>query len=190
MTSRRRASLTGLVLCLLLLPALPASAGHIEIEVEQPGTVNVGDTVVLTVLVRSGTNGARVAGALVVATRRAEIAGFSGSVEIARAVTDENGIAKLSWRERSGTNETLVVAYAAPGENQMESEPLQVITVGPGPQLEGPESDFRIPGLGVWVLIAVLVGIWSVIQFALVGPIQVAADIDASLDEDAESGAT
>ena len=159
---------------LLLISGTPAFAEHLEVSVEQPGEVTVGDTVKLHVVVRSAESRERVAGATVAATRGTEIAGFSGSVEVAKAVTDENGLAQLSWVERGGVTETVVVAYSAPGENDFESKPLSVYTVSPGPQLERSESGVAIPGFGAWVLIGVLVGIWAIIQFALVGPVQVA----------------
>lgn len=171
---RRTALLLFMVAGLLLL-AMTALADHLEVEVVQPVEVDVGESVRLTVRVRSAETGERVPGAVVVASKSAEIGGFSGQVEVARAVSDENGIADLVWLERGDSTETVVVAYSAPGESGLESHPLEVITVGPGPQLEGGQEGFRIPGLGVWVLIFVLVGIWAIIQFALAGPLQVAA---------------
>ena len=182
---RRRNSRFVVVLstaALLLILGTPAHAEHLEISVVGPEEVTVGDTVKLQVVVQSAESRERVQGATVAATRRTEIAGFSGQVEVAKAVTDQDGLAQLSWVERGGVTETVVVAYSAPGENDFESKPLSVYTVSPGPQLERSESGVEIPGLGAWVLIGVLVGIWAIIQFALVGPVQVAR-LGAAPDE-------
>lgn len=162
------------IVCTLVLSGSAAYADHLDVEVVQPEQVGAGDTVTLQVVVRSAHSRELVSGATVEAKRRASIVGFSGEVEVASAVTDENGIALLSWVERGSEAETVLVAYSAPGEDALESEPLSVYMVGPGPQLERSEAGVDIPGLGAWVLIGVLVGIWAVIQFALVGPVQVA----------------
>lgn len=165
--------------------APPAVAEHIEIETRQPDSVEVGEVIHIQAVVRSAETARRIAGATVVALRDASIAGVSGQVEVARAVSDENGIASLSWQVRGGSIETVLVAYSAPGEAEFESEPLSIITVGSGPQLARSTAGVRIPGLGAWMIIAVLVGIWAVIQFALIGPVQVARRAEP---EDATTG--
>jgi hypothetical protein len=162
------------IVCALVLSGSVAYADHLDVEVVQPEQVSAGDTVTLQVVVRSAHSDEVVSGATVVAKRQASIVGFSGEVEMASAVTGEDGIAVLSWVERGSEAETVLVAYSAPSEDTIESEPLSVYMVGQGPQLERSESGVDIPGLGAWVLIGVLVGIWAVIQFALVGPVQVA----------------
>ncbi|MDH3189987.1 MAG: hypothetical protein OEM39_05005 [Acidimicrobiia bacterium] len=127
-------------------------------------------------------------GSTVVAYRDATIAGFTGEVEVARAVSNQNGLATLKWVQRGGSSETVIIAYSAPGEDHFESEPLSVLTVSPGPQLERSASGVQIPGLGAWVLIAVLVGIWAFIQFALIGPVQIAGEREGPGANGAGSG--
>lgn len=158
----------------LIALAPSARAEHLFITAVQPDEVQAGDIIEVQVLVQSDETRSPVANVTVVARRSAEIAGFSGEVEVARAVTDERGIASLRWQVRGGTSETVIIAYGASGEEQLESAPLSVVSVLPGPQLSGPDEGVQIPGLGAWILITVLVGIWAVVQFALVGPIHIA----------------
>lgn len=160
----------------LVGPAVPVRASHLEIEAIEPREASVGETVQIRVIVRAADSSERVPGATVVAFREATLAGYSGEVEVARAITDEAGLATLRWVVRGGPSETVLIAFSAPGEENLESEPLSVLTVGSGPQLERSTAGVRIPGLGAWVVIGVLVGIWAIIQFALVGPVRVARE--------------
>lgn len=162
------------IIWVLVMSAPAGYADHLKVLLVPPEAVDVGDMVTVQVVVQSAESRDRIPGATVVARRSAGIAGFSGEVEVARALTDEEGMARLSWVERGGLAESVTVAYSAPGDEDFESEPLAVYTVNPGPQLERSESGVQIPGLGAWVLIGVLAGTWAVIQFALVGPVHVA----------------
>jgi hypothetical protein len=167
----------------VVIGATPAVADHLEAETSVPETVRAGDVVEMRVVVREAGTKARVPGATVVAERDASIAGFSGRVVVARAVTDELGVATLRWTVTSGSAVTVVLAYSAVGDAQLESTPQSVITVAEGPQLVRSRVGVRIPGFGAWVLIALLVGVWSTIQYAMLGPIrveQLALDADHS----------
>jgi hypothetical protein len=165
----------------------PAVADHLEAETTAPDTIRVGDVIEMRVVVRSADTKERVPGATVIAEREASIAGFTGRVEVARATTNELGVATLRWRERTGTTNTIVVAYAGEGETELESLPLSVVTVGSDDQIVRSTSGVRIPGFGAWVLIAILVGVWAIIQFAMVGPVHVAR-IAAESDQPDEDG--
>jgi len=157
-----------------------ARADHLDAEVSAPQTVAAGEVVQMRVVVRLADSGARVPGAVVVASRDASMLGIDGTVEIARSITDRNGIAILRWREHSGRSDTVIVAYAAAGEVEFESVPESVVTEGLGSQIVRSNNGVRIPGLGAWVLIALLVGVWAIIQFAMIGPIQVSREAEAS----------
>lgn len=162
-------------------------ADHLEAETSAPDTLRVGDVIEMRVVVRSATTKERIPGATVIAEREASIVGFSGRVEVARATTNDLGVATLRWVERSGTTNTIVVAYAGEGETELESLPVSVVTIGSDDQIVRSTSGVRIPGFGAWVLIAVLVGVWAIIQFAMVGPVQVAR-IAAESADSGESG--
>lgn len=186
----KRWSITALVAVGIVLAVVPpVGADHLEAETTAPDTIRVGDVIEMRVVVRSADTKERVPGATVIAEREASIVGFSGRVEVARATTNELGVATLRWRERTGTTNTIVVAYAAVGETELESLPLSVVTVGSDDQIVRSTSGVRIPGLGAWVLIALLVGVWGVIQFAMVGPVHVAR-IAAESNQSNEGGSS
>ncbi len=157
-----------------LAPA--ASADHLEVEVVGPGTVEAGDIIEMEVVVRSAETGQPVPGATVVAEREASIVGISGRVQFASTTTDDLGVATLRWREHSGAADTIILAYAAVGDAELESDPQRVITVAAGPQIIRSEAGVKIPGFGAWILIGILVSVWAIIQFAMVGPVQVARE--------------
>jgi hypothetical protein len=174
------------------MAAGPAFADHIEVATSETGTVEPGDIVEIAVVVRSTETNEPVPGATVVASMDAEIVGVSGTVELARATTGDDGTATLRWQVRSGTTEGLVIAYSGEGDAVAESTPLPIVTVGTGTQIVRSESGISIPGLGAWVLIAVLILVWALIQFAMLGPVRVgfaaASEREASAD-DAEGSA-
>ncbi|HSM01245.1 MAG TPA: hypothetical protein VK960_02230 [Acidimicrobiia bacterium] len=174
MTNRRTFLLVTLVAASMVLLASPASADHLEVETEIPESVAAGETIVIRVIVRSTETGDRVPDAVVTVSWDVEFLGVAGRVEVARATTNDQGIATLRWQARGGVSEQIVVAYAASGGSTIESAPQSVITVTPGPQIVRSRSGVKIPGFGAWVLIAIVVGIWATIQFALLGPVQVA----------------
>ena len=168
-----------LVLCTLVSAAVmamgaPALADHLEVEASVPDSVAPGDVIDLEVVVRTEDSGELVPGATIVLFREAYFLGVSGDVEIARAITDDNGVAIVHFRARAGTSEQVIVASVLVGEEAFESHPLPVVTVGSGPQIVSADAGLRIPGFGVWILIALVITIWAIIQFALLGPVEVA----------------
>lgn len=185
MSARRRIWGVLLGVAALCMMTTPALADHLDISTSEVDAVEPGDIVELAVVVRSADTGQPVPGATVVATIEAEIVGVSGTVELARGITGDDGIATLRWQVRSGATESVVIAFSEAGEVVTESHPLSIVTVGSGRQIVRSESGIQIPGLGAWVLIAVLVLVWALIQFAMLGPVRVglAAAADAREDE-------
>lgn len=175
MTIRRCAALMATVATAVLMIAAPALADHLEVVTSDTPTVEPGDTVEVAVVVRSSETQEPIPGASVIASIEADIVGVYGSVDIARATTDENGEAVLRWQIRVGTTQAAVLAYAEEGDAVIESQPLPIVTVGNDRQIVRSEAGVRIPGFGAWVLIALVVGIWATIQLALLGPVMVAA---------------
>ncbi len=174
---RRRAhtALVAAIVAVLMSAGTPVRADHLDVATSEPPTVSPGDTVAISVVVRSSETQQPVADAVVVVSIDTSIVGVSGPVEIARATTGEDGTATLRWIVRSGATESVLIAYAEAGEVTLESEPLPLVTVGAGRQIVRSESGVSIPGFGAWVLIALLILTWSLIQFAMLGPVRVAA---------------
>jgi hypothetical protein len=174
--ARRRTLLVAALVFAGLGTGTPAFADHLDLDATFPQNVAVGDVLEVSVVVRSAESGARIPGARVAAYREASIAGVPGRVELAAAVTDELGAATLHWQHRAGGEHTLLVTYAGPGDTAFESTTITIITIGAEPQVVRAEAGVRIPGLGAWVLISVLVAVWGLIQFSLLGPMTVARE--------------
>lgn len=147
----------GAISVLLVLAAGPALA-ETSLSVAAPGEATVGDTVPVIVTVTE--NGAPVAGAIVLLSRDATFGGVSGPVEIGRATTDEAGVADLSYVQRAAEETTIFRVNVVDSDALVE---FTVISVGEAEQIF--ESDFGIdlPGLGGWVLIALIAGLWTII---------------------------
>ena len=184
----RVAATSILFICLSGATAV-VNADHIEIEAFLPDSVATGDIMDLRVIVRTA-SGQRIPDATVIATKQATIAGVADDVELARGVTDDLGIVTLHWTVRTAPTLAITIAYEKPGESEFETVELPAVDVAAGGQLERSTSGVQIPGFGAWVLIALLVGIWGLIQFALSGPVRVAANsIDSThlrVDDDVD----
>jgi hypothetical protein len=174
MTVRYRLTLIGAVAVAAVVAGSPALADHLDVTTSEPPTVEPGDIVEIAVVVRSSQTQEPIAGVSVAALMEADIVGVHGTVELARATTGDDGVATLRWQIRSGTTEGVVIAYSEPGGASIESEPLPIVTVGAGTQVVRSESGVKIPGFGAWVLIGIVVLIWALIQFAMLGPVRVA----------------
>jgi hypothetical protein len=185
MIAVRRLLIVGLALTALLIPAAPALADHLELETEGAPSVEAGDTVELRVVLRDAESRRRISGAEVLATREATIVGVTDDVVLATATTDELGVATLRWQQRSGADHVVVVAYGSGDDAGFESMPVPVVVVGADRQIVRSASGVQIPGFGAWVLIGVIVAVWAIIQFALIGPVLVASRYEPP---DAEGG--
>lgn len=169
----------------VLVIAAPVRADHLEVSTSETPTVEPGDFAEVAVVVRSADTQEPVPGATVAIVMDSEIVGVQGSVEIARATTDDQGNATLRWQVRTGTTDGVVIAYAEVGAVAIESQPLPIVTVGSGSQVVGPDAGVQIFGLGAWVLIGILVLVWALIQFAMLGPVRVARLAgDAPVDDE------
>lgn len=159
----------------LALLAVPTTsyADHIGLDVDLDAIEVTDGTVELRVVVRTA-SGQRLADAVVVAHRPASIAGVRGDVEIARSVSDELGIATLTWIERRAEPGPVVLAYAAPGESEFEMLELPDLDIVQTEQLERSSAGVEIPVLGVWVLIGLLVVVWGLVEYALYGTVRIA----------------
>ncbi|MEE8497082.1 MAG: cytochrome c [Acidimicrobiia bacterium] len=166
----------GAIAALLVLAASPALA-ETSLSVAAPGEATVGDTVPVIVTVTE--NGAPVAGAIVLLSRDATFAGVSGPVEIGRATTDEAGVADLSYVQRAAEEATTLRVNVVDSDASVE---FTVISVGEAEQIF--ESDFGVdlPGLGGWVLIALIAGLWTIILSTVLRLRSVASEETSSFD--------
>lgn len=138
------------------------AGAEVSMEVVATGQVALGGRHEVTARILD--DGAPVAGTVVVLTRAADIAGVSGRLELARATTDSDGVAVLSYQQRAQDPDALEVTLEMyPGiETVFEVEVFDVER-----QLYKSRSGVEVPGLNVLLLVAIIGGVWVAMLFAI-----------------------
>ncbi|HEY5640635.1 MAG TPA: ethylbenzene dehydrogenase-related protein [Dehalococcoidia bacterium] len=134
----------------------------VEAEITVSPDPRVGDPAEVQVRLTSTTDGAPVAGARVRLLREATFADVTGRVELAAAITDEDGQAEMEFVPRRAGNQDLVIEYLLADADEPASA-VQSLAVAEGGQIYRSEAGVDIPGLGVWVIIAVATTVWVIL---------------------------
>ena len=139
-----------------------ANATHVSAVITVPEEVIVGQPAEIqaTLLVADG--GAPVAGTAVTFYMSASFGGVEGVAEIGRGVTDENGVATLEYEPRAAGNHEVRVEYVVPGQTEPEVASTSISVAG-GAQLHRSTAGVDIPGLNVWLIIALLATVWAIL---------------------------
>lgn len=153
----------GLLLSILLLSVAPgvasAEATPTIIKLTLPEGGQVGQEFVAKALLTQA-GGPPVAGVKVTFAATAEFANVKGEVELGEASTDEKGVASLYYLPRSSGVQTITARFAGNGQYAAAESSL-TIYIDPGPQLYFEEAGVSVPGIGVWLLAAVLAVVWA-----------------------------
>jgi hypothetical protein len=139
-----------------------ADAAHVVAEILGPDQIEVGRPAQLQVALRTGETGAPLANTQVTVYTEASFADVAGEIELGRAVTDESGVAVLDFEPRLAGERELRIEYLVPGESEAEVA-TTTLSVASGTQLHQSTSGVQIPGLNVWLIIALVAGVWSVL---------------------------
>ena len=142
--------------------ARTAEASHVVVEVTGIDQVQVGVPAQFQVALHDAEKGLPVANAPVTVYINATFAGVSGEVKLGSAVTDENGVAVITHEPRSASIHELRVEYLPEGSTEPEVATVPVSAID-GPQLSRSASGIQIPGLNVWLIIAIVAGVWSLL---------------------------
>jgi len=147
---------------LLVFAADPALA-ETSISVAAPSEAAIGDTVPVIVTVTE--DGVPLPGETVTLSRNATFGGVSGYMETARATTGEDGTADLSYVQRqAGQTAELRVELV---DSDVEPLDFVVMSFGEPTQIFRSDVGVDLPGLGGWILIALIAGLWAVILAAV-----------------------
>ncbi|MBI2304744.1 MAG: Ig-like domain-containing protein [Chloroflexi bacterium] len=153
----------GLVTAALLALAFatPAlAAGPPTLELQAPQEVNLGDTITLSAVLRDS-QGAAIERATIILWSAASFLGTGGAVRLGEAVTDAQGRATFTYEVRTEGSATLNAYF--PGNSRYESAQTSAkIAVKGSGQLYEETAGVQVPGIGVWILVALLGGVWSV----------------------------
>lgn len=161
-----RAAMAALLLVTLAAATLPASAAaqaaQVEVRISAPAEARLGEEVQIQVTLQSVDGGAAVADAEVTLHREATFGGVAGDAVLARGITDEDGVAVLDYEPRTAGDVELRMEYAAPDSTEPEAATV-TISVTEGPQLHRSTAGIQVPGLNIWLLVAVLTGVWGIL---------------------------
>lgn len=158
-------SITAVAGLLLVLGAGQAAAQDVEIEVDHPTHVAVGEEVDVVVTITAA-DGSPVVGSPVDLSFVGRLLGESGYVVVASAGTDEHGEAHLHYTQRALDAGKMRVEYFGPQGTQSSDFEVDVVD---GPQLVTSEAGADLPMFGVWWIVVLLVIIWIMIIMAALG---------------------
>ncbi len=140
-----------------------ADATHAKLDVRAPAQVSVGDSVAVQAVLHSAHGGEPIGGATVTFYAEASFGGVDGEVLLGRAITDEDGVALLSYQPRSEGEHQIRVEYMTPDASEPEEATWSHTVTGAPQQLYRSEAGVQIPGLNVWLLIALVAGVWAIL---------------------------
>ena len=170
-----------------------ADASHTKLDLVAPSQLTVGDSVDIQAVLHAAHGGEAVAGATVTFYMDGSFGGIDGEVILGQVVTDENGVAVLNYQPRTAGEHQLRVEYLTPGANEPEEATWSHSVGGATQQLYRSSAGVEIPGLNVWLLIAVVATVWVILLSVALRVVAIAhAGIDAgaaSLEPPRRAGA-
>jgi len=95
-----------------------------------------------------------------------EFMNVSDAVDIGTAITDDTGLALVTWQPRSDGENAIVASFAG---NDVFTEAIdtQTLEVLPGPQLYRELPPYRIPGANMWLTTGLITTVWMIFIFSL-----------------------
>ncbi len=141
-------------------PAGTANAAHVVATITTPDLLEVGQPSQFQVTLLSENQ--PVADTVVTAYTDASFGGVTGEVVIATMTTNENGIALFEYEPRHASVHELRLEFRAPGDTEPTSTGITVSVAGAS-QLHQSSAGIQIPGLNVWLIIAIIGGVWTLL---------------------------
>ncbi len=142
--------------------AKTAVASHLVVEVSASDQLEVGQPAQLQIALRSADGAQHPANVPVTVYTEVSFGGVTGEVELGTALTDANGVAILDFEPRLAGEYELRIEYLHSGDAEPEVA-TAVVTVAGTSQLYQSTSGIQIPGLNVWLIIALVGSVWSIL---------------------------
>jgi hypothetical protein len=142
--------------------AKTAVASHLMVEVSASDQLEVGQPAQLQIALRSADGAQHPANVPVTVYTEVSFGGVTGEVELGTALTDANGVAILDFEPRLAGEYELRIEYLHSGDAEPEVA-TAVVTVAGTSQLYQSTSGIQIPGLNVWLIIALVGSVWSIL---------------------------
>lgn len=154
--------------------AAPAHASHVHVKVVEPTPAIAGQTSELDAAVTSADTGQPIAGVAVTFLAHGSFDDVSGYMEIGRAVTNQEGIAAISYAPRESGTHDVRIDYALPGDGTAEQSTTSIAVEGSGDQLFVQTAGIQVPGLNSWLIIGLLSVVWGILLFVAVAVVRIA----------------
>ncbi len=159
-----------------------ADASHMKLDVVAPAELTVGHSANIQAVLHSTADGSAMAGVPVTFYTRVSFGDVTSEVELAKAVTDQSGMAVLSYEPRTAGNHEIRIEYLTPGASEPEQATWSHSVAGSTGQLYRSTAGVQIPGLNVWLLMAVVGVVWAILLSVALRVVAIAragADVDA-----------
>lgn len=158
MTRWPGAALLALLLLAGTTPVQAADPVVLELQVAEQATL--GEEVLVTATLRDS-KGLAVQGAIIVLWHPGTFLSTGGTVRLGEATTDSQGKATFLYEPRTEGLVTMTASF--PGNDRHDFAAASAgVTVQGSRQLYFESAGVQVPGLGVWLLVAVLGTVWSV----------------------------
>ena len=156
-----------------------ARAAHVRVDLAVPDEAAIGQPMEVQAHFHSESDEA-ITDMAVTFHEEVTFGGVTSDVELGGAVTDEDGFAALTYAPRTaGTHEIHVRYTYADGEEEDAAASLSVPATGQ--QLYRSTAGVKIPGLNVWLLMALVAVVWAILLSVAFRVIAIAhAETDAS----------
>ena len=151
-----------------------ADASHATLKVMAPANLTAGDSVDIQAVLNSAHGGEAVPGATISFYMDGSFGGVEGKVLLGQAITDKDGVAHLSYLPRTAGEHQVHVEYLTPGEGEPEVATWSHDVSGAPHQFYQSTAGVQIPGLNVWLLMAVLAAVWAILLSVAVRVIAIA----------------
>lgn len=152
--------------------ASTARAAHVKVNLDVPDQPAIGRSMEVQAHFHSASDEA-IPNLTVTFHEEVTFGGVTSDVELGRAVTDEDGYAALTYEPRIAGTHQIHVRYAY--EDGEEEDAAASITVpAAGEQLYRSTAGVKIPGLNVWLLMALVAAVWTILISVAVRVIAIA----------------
>lgn len=174
---RTTAALLALGVAMLLL-ANTAEASHVVVDMTVPEQPAIGQPSTITAQFHADTDQAAIAGMAVAFHEQVTFAGVTNDVDLGSAVTDSSGVATLTYEPRVAGTHEIHVSYTYGDGTEAEDAVASLSVPATGQQLYHSSEGVKIPGLNVWMLMALVATVWAILLSVAFRVIAIAHDDD------------
>jgi hypothetical protein len=157
-----KTSAVALMLAATFVFAGTAAADHVTVDLSAPEQPVIGQPAHVRGEFHSVPDGTPIVGMTVFLHEEVTEMGVTGDVDLARAVTDANGVATLTYSLNLPGDHELHVRYTN-GDAAPEDAPVFVTVPAATEQLYQSTAGVDIPGFNVWLLMAVVATVWAIL---------------------------